>query len=471
MDNKNRIDLSYQMLLIDLLEKFFKKSQDISKSEYTLCEEIYNITASKVVGIFHKTESNKSILRTCYPNRRSDYFDDDFFRSLLIKANKSSDVYYWNDANDVNIKENKNNITNCVAIPLMADEEFVGTLIILNFSLTDNIDSVIRIMEMLSKILGIMLKNIYIQGEKEKIYNALVESETKFKSIVNNAQDIVFTINMDAVITFISPIIRDILGYEPEELVGESIYGYLHEDDFDICKTNFKLLYENKEIRSKKANCSSELRFLNKTNEFVWFSVRHNLMKIENKDCILGIARDITDKKKSELKLYELATYDNMTKVLNRRSGLLNLEKELINNIENNSHLSLIFIDMNDLKYVNDNFGHEEGDNYIISVSNIMKTNVRKADYICRMGGDEFMIILPNCTNNNSEKIAKKIGLEIEKFSESSKSRYKMSISYGCSTSCPEKPINTDELIKIADSNMYLYKKIYKENILKDQGK
>lgn len=460
----NKIDLSYQMLLIDLIEKFLKNSQDIAKSEDTLCEEVYKITASKIVGIFHKTESNKPILRTCYPDRRSDFFDDDFFKDLLIKANQNSDIYYWNAIDNTNDITNNNNIKNCVAIPLVSDKEFVGTLIVLNFSLTDNIGSVIRIMEMLSKILGIMLKNIYIQGEKDIIYNALVESEAKFKSIVNNAQDIVFTINMDAIITFISPITSKILGYETNELIGKSIFGYLHEDDFDICKTKFKLLYDNEEIFLTKPNKASEIRFLSKTNKFVWFSVRHNLIKIKNEDCILGIARDITDKKRSELKLYELATYDNMTKVLNRRSGLLNLEKELLTNIENNSYLSLIFIDINDLKYVNDNFGHEEGDIYIINICNIMKEQVRKADFVCRMGGDEFMIILPNCTKDNADKISEKIVLAIQNFNYLSKRKYNMSVSYGCSTSCPEKPINTDQLIKKADSNMYAYKKIYKKN-------
>lgn len=462
MNNMNKVDFSYQMLLSDLLEKLLKNSLEISKSEYTLCEEIYKITASKVVGIFHKTESNEFFLRTCYPNRRSDFFEDDFLQSLLSKAFQSKDVYYWN-AEDEDVISNKYNLKNCVVIPLVADKEFVGALIVLNLSLTDNINSVIRTMEMLSKILGIMLKNIYIQGEKEIIYNALVESEAKFKSIVNNAQDIVYTINKDATLNFISPITTKILGYEIDELIGKSIFDYLHKDGIEICKTNFDLLFEKKKEYNLEVNRSLELRFLDKNNTYIWFSVRNNLIKIKNEDCILGIARDITNKKESELKLYELATYDNMTKVLNRRSGLLSLDKELLTNIKNNSYLSLIFIDINDLKFVNDNFGHEEGDFYIITICKIIKTQVRKTDFICRMGGDEFMIILPNCTADNAEEIAKKIVLEIDDFNDSWEGKYKLSISYGCSISGPQNSRSSESLIKIADSNMYAYKKNYKE--------
>ena len=161
--------------------------------------------------------------------------------------------------------------------------------------------------------------------------------------------------------------------------------------------------------------------------------------------------------------LKELSIKDELTGLYNRR-GLLSIVTQqcsIAKRVQKNA--MLIFIDLDDMKQINDLYGHEAGDQALIDTANILKNAFREADIIGRIGGDEFAVFgmvtedksLDIITSRITEKLEKYIG---EHNAHSTKA-YTISLSYGVAFADPQKPFSCDSLMSEADKNMYLQKK------------
>lgn len=124
---------------------------------------------------------------------------------------------------------------------------------------------------------------------------------------------------------------------------------------------------------------------------------------------IVGLARDITERKKMEDKLKQLCEVDMLTKLYNRYSFE---EKVKILDVEENMPLGIIMGDINGLKMVNDSLGHIEGDKLIISIAEVLRDVTHDRGYAFRWGGDEFVILLPNCDEDDYKSVIEKINKE-----------------------------------------------------------
>ncbi|MGE5607439.1 MAG: HD domain-containing phosphohydrolase [Bacteroidota bacterium] len=121
---------------------------------------------------------------------------------------------------------------------------------------------------------------------------------------------------------------------------------------------------------------------------------------------IIGSTRDITEQKQAEDRIKYLSFYDDLTGLFNRAF----FEEELRRlDTERQLPISLILVDVNGLKFVNDAFGHSEGDRILIDTTRIIEESCRREDIICRWGGDEFSILLPQCSEEDAEKICQRI--------------------------------------------------------------
>ncbi len=179
-------------------------------------------------------------------------------------------------------------------------------------------------------------------------------------------------------------------------------------------------------------------------------------VSIEGKDEINILASSINklldDIEEKNSKLYKLATFDFMTGIYNRNRGLKILEKKL------NKKMIIIFIDINNLKYVNDTFSHYEGDYLIKTIVNNIKIELSSTHTFLRLGGDEFLLGIDDLSYEEVktlfDKIKKKLSLIKNK-------DYNFGISIGIVDNLEEKSL--DELINLADMEMYLDKKKNKE--------
>jgi diguanylate cyclase (GGDEF) domain len=168
------------------------------------------------------------------------------------------------------------------------------------------------------------------------------------------------------------------------------------------------------------------------------------------------LQKEIEERKKVEEKLKYFAYTDYMTGVSNRRAGFALIEQELKKCLKEHSYFSISFIDIDKLKAVNDNYGHAEGDYLINAIVRIIKEFVKDIRYISRIGGDEFMVIFPNCYYDDAQKVIDKILEKVQEFNDKKLKPYNISFSYGIKDIDESTIISTeDEIIKIADTLMY----------------
>ncbi len=169
---------------------------------------------------------------------------------------------------------------------------------------------------------------------------------------------------------------------------------------------------------------------------------------------------EIEERKAIEEELEKRAAMDELTDVYNRRAGMEILTQSIYLAQRNKQPLSLCFVDVDDLKFVNDNFGHSEGDRLLRRVITVLKRHLRKSDYVSRIGGDEFLMVLPDCTKESAEYIMERIKDELR--SEDNEP-YPVNVSVGVSEYSAEHPVDPEALVEEADSCMYEAKQAKKQ--------
>ena len=169
---------------------------------------------------------------------------------------------------------------------------------------------------------------------------------------------------------------------------------------------------------------------------------------------LLGITRDVTQRKQSELRIQYLANFDTLTGLPNRvkldeqLSYLLSLAKRMQNNF------SLMFIDIDNFKDINDTLGHNTGDILLIELAKRIRSELREEDTVARLGGDEFIILLPNINTDGAHKVAQKLLHAIQ--SPFSIERHELNVTASIGIAIyPTDGLDKETLSKNADAAMY----------------
>jgi len=166
---------------------------------------------------------------------------------------------------------------------------------------------------------------------------------------------------------------------------------------------------------------------------------------------------------KDRIRFY--SEYDPLTKVFNRRAGIEKLKDNIPKDTKRRCRICISFIDINGLKQVNDKLGHKMGDELIITVVNIINKAIRKEDYIIRMGGDEFVIVIGNANYDEAENIWNRIIKMFEHINISEDRPYIISVSQGMVELDEWKDRDLEDVIKIADEKMYSEKRKIKVDL------
>ena len=182
------------------------------------------------------------------------------------------------------------------------------------------------------------------------------------------------------------------------------------------------------------------------------------LRTAELKNSVENLHKEVQERKAAQEQLKVFASTDMMTGLYNRATGLAMLEKQLQLAERNGYPVTVCFIDIDNLKEVNDQHGHMVGDQLIITASHIINNNVRESDFVLRMGGDEFVTVFPQCSQLEAQLIWKRIIEKIDENDDMSALGIKISISYGLAEFTPGSGIKMGELIDKADAAMYEHK-------------
>jgi len=169
--------------------------------------------------------------------------------------------------------------------------------------------------------------------------------------------------------------------------------------------------------------------------------------------------QDLKARKMLEEKLRAISITDELTGLYNRR-GFYNFASHQFNSsYRNKNKMCLYYIDMDDLKVINDKFGHVEGDRAIADVAQLLKSTFRKSDIIGRLGGDEFAVLMDCDATYKITDVKKRLSDGLNKLNDEENRSYKLSISTGLVISDPTNPMEFDEFISNADKQMYRQKR------------
>ncbi len=246
-----------------------------------------------------------------------------------------------------------------------------------------------------------------------------------------------------------------IFGYESKkEIIGRHISLTVHKGDFKKIKKMHFLRQKGKEI-------SSNFRFrgLKKNGQIIFLESSSFPVFYKGKIYSVAFIKDINHQVELENEFRKLSLLDELTGLYNRRgfSFLATQHMKLADRLK--KRLFLLFIDLNEMKKINDDFGHEEGDNALRAVAGILKKTFRKTDLIARYGGDEFVVMAVETSSVNKEYFCWRLKEELGKYNAHSDKKYLLSLSIGISCYDFQNPVSLQSLIMEADFQMYQEKK------------
>lgn len=312
------------------------------------------------------------------------------------------------------------------------------------------------------------LKKRQLETDNRKMQIQLRESEKLHRYIVNKSPDIVYILDSNGHFTFINKRVESLLGYKTKEVIGKHYTEIVHEDDLEKARYRF-----NERRTGKRASINVELKLKCKNSEFAR-NFDNRILPIEinsvgvystannehSKKFIgtYGIARDITDRIEAEEIIRFQAYHDMLTRLPNRTLLKDRLNQALTHAKRNGSNLSVMFLDLDRFKVINDTLGHLVGDQLLQAVAMRLRHCLREGDTLARIGGDEFTLLLPEVeSREDAEAIAVKIIKSLKEPFRVDSHELFISTSIGISH-YPEDGDTIESLIKHADIAMYSVK-------------
>jgi diguanylate cyclase (GGDEF)-like protein/PAS domain S-box-containing protein len=291
------------------------------------------------------------------------------------------------------------------------------------------------------------------------------EDVINFQFLAENSADIIWNNGVDHVIRYVSLSVFHLLGWKPEEMIGRIFDDFVFPEDLPILTAAASLT-----LPPDVQNSSSTLRMIRKDGSAVWMETNARLVREpatgELKEWVL-VMRDITERKRLEDKLFELALTDGLTGLLNRRAFDDVLAREWKRTARYGLQISLLLLDLDHFKLFNDQYGHLAGDDCLCAVAAAVIGAVRATDRVARYGGEEIAVILPSTSSAGAVAAAEKVRSAVEALQIIHTGNLKcgglVTVSIGVATAFVRQSEATDampeSLIRAADNAMYKAKR------------
>ncbi len=275
-----------------------------------------------------------------------------------------------------------------------------------------------------------------------------IREKEYLETIISSSPDAICTTDISGRFIYFSPGAEAMMGFSASEMQGRSAHE-IYADGKQEAKNLMRKLREHGKIQDY------ETILKRRSGKTIHASLAASLLRDRKGEVIgtLGIFKDITERVNLEKRLQELCRTDNLTGLSNRRHFEELLKQELLRARRQNYPLSLVLMDLDGFKSVNDNLGHKAGDRLLKSFSATLRNSLRQGvDLTFRYGGDEFVALLPGLTPLQAEGVMRRI-LSLLKDRPKEK---RMPFSYGIAGSPPH--ANAARLIHSADVALYRMK-------------
>jgi diguanylate cyclase (GGDEF)-like protein/PAS domain S-box-containing protein len=247
---------------------------------------------------------------------------------------------------------------------------------------------------------------------------SLEKSELRYRRLFEAAQDGILILDAaTGAILDINPFLIHMLGFSHEEMVDRKLWEAGAFEDIKASKEAFRTLQKNEYIRYK------DLPLRTKAGKLIQVEFISNVYAEGNGKVIQCNIRDISERKqeqdellKDHALLHEMSIRDHLTGVFNRRYMEETLERELKRAMRQKNPVGAIMLDVDHFRQYNNNFGHAAGDLILCEVGKLLTEEVRTGDVSSRIGGDEFIVLLPEATKDVTHKRAEFLREQVRQF-------------------------------------------------------
>lgn len=307
---------------------------------------------------------------------------------------------------------------------------------------------------------------------------ALRASENRYRLLAENISDVIWILDVNEFrFRYVSPSVERLRGYTAEEVMEQDLSAAIAPESLKKLQNELAGRIQ-KFMDGEEGFNTDEVEQPCKNGTTVWTEATTSIHINPTNGHIevYGVSRDITERKNAEQKmklanlqmetqmkqiqglqmiLREQSIRDPLTNLYNRRYLDETLMREFERVKRDKGHLSIIIADIDHFKNINDSMGHQVGDKYLIAISKIFERKARQSDIVCRYGGEEFLIMMPD----TGAEVAKQRADEIRRLCSEAKFTYKRksviaTLSFGVAT-YPEHGNDPQEIIQKADEALY----------------
>lgn len=240
--------------------------------------------------------------------------------------------------------------------------------------------------------------------EQKRLLSDLHEANAALSEIIDRLPDIYYRTDVEGRIIFISPHLHEALGYRQEEILGTPLADYYLNPE-----ERSRVVDAIKEGGGQARNVEARLR--HKDGSIVWISTNARMRFGPDGEYagVEGVARDETKRKALEARLHVLATVDELTGLYNRRHFIERFQAEMLRAQRYQAPLSLLILDIDLFKGINDRYGHLTGDAVLVEFAGILRRMTRQIDFVGRLGGEEFAVCLPETDHKRALMLAERL--------------------------------------------------------------
>ncbi|MDR5873787.1 diguanylate cyclase [Vreelandella gomseomensis] len=293
-----------------------------------------------------------------------------------------------------------------------------------------------------------------VEDERQVLMTNLQEREAFLDSVLNATPQGMFVANFDGHITYMNPSLLGMLGIQAE-VPMEAWLRQIHPDDregaMDMWQHSLKT----------GSDFVRQLRFERTDGETLWLDIHARVVMLSQGGHslgLVGVVKDITERRELEAIQRWEAEHDPLTGLLNRRGFERRLDEAFADFQKTSTPSALLLFDLDHFKPINDEGGHALGDEMLRRIAQVVAWEVRRSDHVARQGGDEFGVLLPSCTLSQARRIAEALRNSVGEISVVHEGKeYRVTLSIGVTT-FHEDDSSTEDAVARADAGSYAAK-------------
>ena len=261
-------------------------------------------------------------------------------------------------------------------------------------------DLVVGIVAVTIILIGMVVIGLIVDGRLEAMAHSLAKSEQRFRRLAETTHTAIFTFNKDRIL-YANPALAEITGYKDQAILQTGLTGIFGEEFKDLASE----LQAFDKLKDQSIYKELEIEIEGGFRRWLYFSL--TMMEVDGASVGLGSAFDISEQKSAELNMRRLAYHDQLTRIGNRMMFMDRLEHhlDLLSRRESSETSCIMLLDLDGFKSINDTYGHQAGDQLLVSVAERLTCVARKTDTVARLGGDEFVILLEELTTSDTASI------------------------------------------------------------------